>query len=65
MYVCHTVIAAVMIAIAIIPSTSSVSSGPLRSGSAVSSTARSRNGEIIPSPAETTISAMTAASRTL
>ena len=34
---------------------------PLSSGSAVSSTARSRNGEIIPSPAENTISAITAA----
>ena len=65
MYVCQTVIAAVTIEIPIIPSTSSVSSGPLRSGSAVSSTACSRNGEMTPNPEANTIRAMTAASRTL
>jgi hypothetical protein len=63
MYVCHTPIAAVAIAIPIIPSTSSVSSAPLCCGSAVSSTSRSRKGEIMLSPEANTIRAMTAASR--
>ena len=48
---------------AIIPRTSSVSSAPLFSGNAVSSTARSRNGEIMARPDEKMISAMTAPNR--
>ena len=47
----------------IIPATSSASSRSSSSGIATSSTSRSRNGEIIPSPAETTISRSTAPNR--
>ena len=50
---------------AIIPATSSASSPSSFSGIATSSTSRSRNGEIIPSPADTTISPSTAARRPL
>ena len=53
----------VTIEIAIIPPTSQVSRHRVaRCGIASSSTARSRNGETIPSPAENTISASTTAS---
>ena len=50
---------------AIIPATSSASSRSSFSGIATSSTSRSRNGEIIPSPADTTMRPSTAASRPL
>src|SRR4051794_33482518 len=47
--------APVAIGIATMPATSAVNSEVFLSGIAVSSTARSRNGEMIPSPAETRI----------
>ncbi len=64
-YVCQTPSAPVTIAIAIIPTTSQVSSSVLPSGIAVSRTARSRNGETMPSPAETRISRNTTLRRPL
>src|SRR5262249_45500340 len=57
-----TPIAPVTIEIAIIPPASSDSSLMFWLGSAVSRMPRSRNGETMPSPAETTISAQTTAS---
>jgi len=63
MYVCHTLNAAFAIAIAIIASTSHVSSVVLCSKIPSSSVSLSRNGWSIPSPAENTISPITAASR--
>ena len=53
----------VAIEMAIMPATSSDQQPVSFSGIATSSTSRSRNGEIIPSPAETTISAEHRASR--
>ena len=58
-HVCATPSTPVAIEIAIIPATSHVSSVVSRSGIAVSSTARSRNGEIMLSPAERPMSAST------
>ena len=49
-------------AMAIMPPTSRVRSSVFFSGIASSRTSRSRKGEIMPRPAETTISAMTASS---
>ena len=63
MYVCHTLNAALAIAIAIIASTSHVSSVVLRPRIPSSSVSRSRNGWSIANPAENTISPSTAASR--
>ncbi len=63
MYVCQTLSAAFAIAIAIIASTSHVSSVVLCWKIPSSRTSRSRNGCSIPSPAENTISPITAASR--
>jgi hypothetical protein len=48
---------------AIMPATSQTSSVVSRSGIATSSTSRSRNGDTMPSPAETAMSASTANSR--
>src|SRR4051812_5119486 len=62
-YVCATPSAPVAMAIAIIPATRAVSSVVSFSGIAVSSTARRRNGEIMPRPALRKISASTAPSR--
>ena len=61
--VCATPSALVAIEMATIPATSAVSSVVSRSGIAVSSTARSRNGEIMLSPADRPISASTVVRR--
>src|SRR5829696_5143542 len=63
--VCATLRTPVTIAMAIIPTTSTVRSSRSWSGMAVSRIARRRNGETIPRPAETTISSRTVARRPL
>ena len=62
-HVCPTPSTPVMTEMAIIPATSSARSPSLFSGIATSSTSLSRNGEMIPSPAERAMSASTAARR--
>ena len=61
--VCATPMTPVATAMPIMPPTSQSSSVRSFSGIAWSSTSRSRNGETIPSPAETTISPSTAPRR--
>src|SRR3954451_6259901 len=61
-HVCPMPSAPVTIGMATIPATSAVSNRVSFSGIAVSSTARSRNGETIPSPAETRIRPSSASS---
>ncbi len=63
--VCHTPSTPVTIGIATMPATSIVSRPTSSSGIATSSTSRSRNGEMTPSPAERTMSPETAPSRAL